>query len=114
MAWGHLENTGLTSGCSRDSWGGYPGKQVTLRPARPSPAAACSHCQASLLGLHVRWDLLDCTGQTGRNTNEPDLCQQPRPRFLQAFGVSVALPHACAAHAPESVVQLGLVISPYI
>lgn len=114
MAWGHLEHTGLTSGCSRDSWGGTRGsRSPSGRPvlALQLPALIAKHLCSGYTFAGTYWTV---PGRRAGTRMNQVYVNSPRPRFLPAFGVSVALPHACAAHAPESVVRPGLVISPYI
>lgn len=84
MAWGHLENTGLTSGCSCDSSLGVPGE---AGHPQADPAQPCS-CLPSLLHISARvtrsLGLTGCTGQRAGTRMNQIYVISPCPRFLQA------------------------------
>lgn len=48
-------------------------------PGLPSPALQLPALIVSYLGSSYTFAMTYCTGQRGRNTNEPDLCKQHKP-----------------------------------
>lgn len=69
-----LGNTGLPSGCSCDSSLGVPREAGHPQAASAQPWLLA--IIASLLSSGHTVTVTYCTGQRGRNTNEPDLCKQ--------------------------------------
>lgn len=74
-----LGNTGLPSGCSRDTSMGRGPWESRSPPGLPSPALQLPALIASHFSSGYMFTTTYCTRQRGRKANEPDLCKQHKP-----------------------------------